>query len=44
MTVFGFVGGAHAAPSGLREKVEVLKPDAIFDDMGALAALLAARR
>ncbi len=41
MRVFGFVGGAHAAPSGLANAVAALGPDRIFDDMRMLPVLLA---
>ncbi len=40
MRVFAFTGGSHAAPFGLREVVEGLEPDAVFDDMRQLPALL----
>jgi HAD superfamily hydrolase (TIGR01509 family) len=41
MRVFGFVGGSHAAPAGLKALIDPLKPDLIFDDMKKLPALLA---
>lgn len=41
MRVFGFVGGAHAAPAGLRAALELMQPDLIFDDMRLLPGLLA---
>jgi beta-phosphoglucomutase-like phosphatase (HAD superfamily) len=40
MRVFAFAGGSHIAPAGLRAEVEALGPDAIFDDMHALPALV----
>ena len=36
MQVFGYVGGGHALPSGLRRSIEALAPDLVFDDMHAL--------
>lgn len=42
MSVFAFTGGSHAASAGLRDKVECLNPDLVFDDMASLPALLAA--
>jgi HAD superfamily hydrolase (TIGR01509 family) len=41
MRVFGFTGGSHAAPAGLKALIDPLKPDLIFDDMKELPALLA---
>jgi D-ribulokinase len=40
MRVFAFAGGGHIGPSGLRAAVEALHPDAIFDDMHDLPALV----
>jgi HAD superfamily hydrolase (TIGR01509 family) len=40
MMVFGYVGGSHVAPAGLRTAIEALQPDAIFDDMHALPDLV----
>ncbi len=40
MRVFAFAGGSHAGPSGLRDTVEALKPDVVFDDMRLLPDLL----
>lgn len=40
MSVFAFIGGKHAEPAGLAEDAKALKPDAIFDDMAALAGLI----
>jgi HAD superfamily hydrolase (TIGR01509 family) len=42
MPVVGFVGGSHAGPAGLRDALEKLRPDAIFDDMLALPGLVRA--
>lgn len=36
MQVFGYVGGGHAAPSGLRALLDELAPDLVFDDMHTL--------
>ena len=36
MQVFGYVGGGHAEPSGLRQSLAALAPDLVFDDMHAL--------
>lgn len=41
MRVLAFAGGSHAAPAGLHAVFERLKPDATFDDMRQLPALLA---
>jgi HAD superfamily hydrolase (TIGR01509 family) len=41
MRVVAFVGGSHAAPSGLQDKLAQIGPDAIFDDMQRLPELLA---
>ena len=41
MKVLGFVGGAHALRSKLRERVAALSPDGIFDDYDALSTELA---
>ena len=40
MRVFAFVGGAHAGPAGLRQRVQALGPDLIFDDMRLLPGLV----
>lgn len=40
MRVFAYAGGSHIAPSGLREEIEALEPDAVFDDMRSLPGLL----
>ena len=44
MRVFGYLGGSHAGPSGLRPAMEALRPDAIFDDMHALPDLVGSLR
>jgi HAD superfamily hydrolase (TIGR01509 family) len=36
MQVFGYTGGSHIGPAGLRAAIEALRPDAIFDDMHTL--------
>lgn len=36
MQVFGYTGGSHVGPAGLRAAIEALRPDAIFDDMHTL--------
>jgi HAD superfamily hydrolase (TIGR01509 family) len=41
MRAFAFVGGGHARAADLRNKVQALGPDLIFDDMGMLPQLLA---
>lgn len=41
MRVFGFTGGSHAGPAGLKALIDPLKPDLIFDDMKNLPALIA---
>jgi HAD superfamily hydrolase (TIGR01509 family) len=40
MRVLAFAGGSHIAPAGLRVEIEALGPDAIFDDMHDLPALV----
>ena len=40
MRVFGFTGGSHARSLAHREKLEALRPHAVFDDMNALPGLL----
>ena len=40
MRVFAFLGGGHIAPSGLRDEILALRPDAIFDDMHDLPRLV----
>ena len=40
MGVFGFLGGSHAEPAGLRAALEALEPDLIFDDMQTLPDLI----
>lgn len=40
MRVLAFTGGSHVEPSGLRDVIEGLKPDAMFDDMRRLPELL----
>ena len=40
MRVLAFAGGSHIAPAGLRAEIEALGPDAIFDDMHDLPALV----
>lgn len=40
MTVFAFVGGAHASAPGYRERVAALSPDAEFDAMPDLLHLV----
>jgi HAD superfamily hydrolase (TIGR01509 family) len=42
MRVFGFTGGSHAHAGGLTRTLAPLEPDAIFDDMRRLPALVAA--
>lgn len=44
MTVFGYVGGSHVAPAGLRAAIEALHPDLVFDDMHALPDLVRSLR
>jgi HAD superfamily hydrolase (TIGR01509 family) len=44
MTVFAFIGGSHAGPSGLFDAVMPLKPDIVFDHMRALPNLIASAR
>lgn len=44
MTVFAFVGGSHAGPSGLFDLVMKLKPDIVFDHMRELPNLIASIR
>ena len=44
MMVFGYVGGSHVAPAGLRTVIEALQPNAIFDDMHALPDLVRSLR
>ncbi len=41
MRVFGFTGGSHAHAGGLAQALAPLEPDAVFDDMGRLPALMA---
>lgn len=41
MRVFAFAGASHAEPGGLRAAFAALEPDAVFDDMRALPALIA---
>jgi HAD superfamily hydrolase (TIGR01509 family) len=41
MRVLGFTGALHAARPGFRDKLASLAPDAIFDDMRELPAMLA---
>jgi len=40
MRAFAFVGGSHAAPAGLRATIASLRPEAIFDRMDELPALI----
>lgn len=40
MRVFAFLGGGHIGPAGLRTDIEALEPDALFDDMHDLPALV----
>lgn len=40
MAVFGFVGGGHAEPGGLRNAMRELKPDLVFSDMRQLNDLV----
>ncbi|WP_183317280.1 HAD family hydrolase [Chelatococcus caeni] len=42
MRVLAFTGGSHASRCGLREAAAALRPDAIFDDMRQLPALIGA--
>tara|TARA_R110002020_G_scaffold124705_14_gene281826 strand:+ start:1255 stop:1938 length:684 start_codon:yes stop_codon:yes gene_type:complete len=44
MRVFGYVGGGHAEPSGLRPALEALSPDIVYDDMHALPDLVRSLR
>lgn len=44
MRVFGYLGGGHAGPAGLRAVMEALAPDAIFDDMHSLPDLVGSRQ
>jgi HAD superfamily hydrolase (TIGR01509 family) len=44
MRVFGYLGGTHVGPGGLRAAVAALKPDAIFDDMRLLPDLVSSPR
>jgi HAD superfamily hydrolase (TIGR01509 family) len=44
MMVFGYTGGSHVAPAGLRAAIAALHPDAIFDDMHALPDRLSSLR
>jgi len=44
MAVFGYIGGSHIVPSGLRPVIEALQPDAVFDDMHALPDLVGSLR
>jgi len=44
MMVFGYTGGSHVAPAGLRAAIAALEPDAIFDDMHALPDRLSSER
>ena len=40
MLVLAYLGGSHAVAGGLRNAVEPLQPDGIFDDMHALPDLV----
>ncbi len=40
MRVFGFVGGSHAAPGRLADRLAALAPERIFDDMTLLPSLV----
>jgi HAD superfamily hydrolase (TIGR01509 family) len=40
MTVFGFTGGGHAAGPAYRQGLAALSPDALFDDMRELPAMI----
>jgi beta-phosphoglucomutase-like phosphatase (HAD superfamily) len=40
MAVFAFTGGGHIPLSGLLPEIEALAPDAVFDDMQSLPALV----
>jgi len=40
MTVFAFTGGGHAAGPAYRQALAALSPDAVFDDMRELPALV----
>ncbi|KKB84234.1 hydrolase [Devosia limi DSM 17137] len=44
MAVFGYIGGSHIAPSGLRPVIQALQPNAVFDDMQALPDLVSSLR
>ncbi len=41
MRVVGFLGGGHAAPAGLAERLAALKPDALIEHAGELPDALA---
>jgi len=43
MRVFGFTGGGHARTAAYRDRLAVLAPDAMFEDMRALPGLVRAR-
>ena len=40
MTVFAFTGGGHAAGPAYRQGLAALSPDALFDDMRELPAVI----
>lgn len=44
MRVFGFTGGGHITPGGLRQTIQALEPDRVFDDMHALPDLVRSLR
>lgn len=44
MAVLAYVGGSHAVPGDLRQAIEALAPDAVFDDMRRLPELLDAMK
>jgi HAD superfamily hydrolase (TIGR01509 family) len=44
MRVFAFTGGGHARSQTHRARLEVLQPDAMFDDMAQLAGMIETSR
>ena len=40
MAVFAFTGGGHAAGPAYRQGLAALSPDALFDDMRELPAII----
>jgi hypothetical protein len=41
MRVFAFTGGSHVPRAGVAAALATMRPDAIFDDMRRLPAMLA---